>query len=141
MSTARVLSVAIMVALLAGCAITVDYPRCYLFRAPDDTDIARVDQETGKAIAGTFRTLSHAVTRDVVAIKAPRWEQAHIRQAWPGLGCVNLRREPPLNAEIVDKWIVQRCQDYVAALLQRAVDRKAVARTSVAEGYTDFICH
>jgi hypothetical protein len=141
MSTRRIGLAVVALLALGGCATTADYPRCYLFRAPDDTDIARVDHETSQVITRAFRPRAYAATRDAVVIEAAPSMQGKIRRAWPAFGCVNLRRPPPWSADIVDKWVVQRCQDYLAKLLQRVDDEDSATRADVASQYYDITCH
>ena len=44
-----------MVGLLASCATVREYPRCYLFRAPNTADIELADRDTKKLLSEALR--------------------------------------------------------------------------------------
>jgi hypothetical protein len=127
--------------LTASCSTVQDYPRCYLFRAPEERDVQASNGETRELFGGTVRVIDFCLGKDAVAVRAPAAEHKKLAEIWPEFGCVNLRREHPLTAESNDKWIVARCQQYLQQLVALRDKSISDTRTDVAARHPQFTCH
>lgn len=127
--------------LLASCATVRDYPRCYLFRAPNTSDIEVADRDTKRLLADAISLEEFSVGKDAIVVNALPDRHRRLATVWSSYGCVNLRRPPPEAGEIHDKWIVSRCQDFLDELLKRDEVTPQIPRTTIANKYPDFTCH
>jgi len=136
----RLAGIAALMAL-AGCATTREYPRCYLFRAPSQEELAVAND----AIEGLFQKIVRAerfsLAKDWAVLETTSNKHSSVRRLWPEVGCVNLRREEPYNSEPNDKWIVARCQEYLGSLLSRKSVKPPERPTEVAARFNEFACH
>jgi hypothetical protein len=129
------------VGLLASCATVREYPRCYLFRAPNTADIEVVDRDTKKLLTEALRLDEFSVGKDAIVVNALPNRHRSLAAVWSSNGCVNLRRPSPETGEIHDKWIVSRCQDFLDDLLKRDEVVPQIPRTTIANKYPEFTCH
>lgn len=142
MNRINALSGLVLVLALAGCASVKTYPRCYLFRTPTAQDLSEADREIGAFLDGVIGVKDFSIARDNVVVKAFRPLHLGIAQAWPALGCVNLRRAPPENSTTNDKWIVAHCGQYLAEIVDVDGDDTARRRTEIAGKYDPYLtCH
>jgi hypothetical protein len=126
---------------LASCTTWQDYPRCYLFQAPADADVAAQDKQQGLLLGGIVGAGNYHLGKDWVAVDALPSQHRRFVRIWPPLGCINLRNPPPEVAAIGDKWTVARCQEYLRALIQDGWTRDTPKPTVVAKEYGEFTCH
>ena len=127
--------------LTAGCSVVREYPRCYLFREPLQSDIDAANATTAEVLRRVVGTSRFALGKDSVAVKATPAQQKRVSSIWPPFGCVNLRRSDPYTGEIIDKWIVARCQDFLGEVLAREPRKLPEPRTTIPQKYDDFTCH
>ena len=127
--------------LTSACSVVREYPRCYLFREPLQSDVDAANETTAEVLKRVVGTSHFALGKDSVAVKASPDQQKRVSSVWPPLGCVNLRRSDPYTGEIIDKWIVARCQDYLGEVLARDSKKFPEPRTAVPQKYDDFTCH
>lgn len=126
---------------VAGCATARDYPRCYLFQAPQAVDLERVEAEDRRLFEPWVGEGGFASGKDWVTVRAVPATHGRIARIWPGVGCVNLRNKPPLTGDMHDKWIVGLCEQYLEALLARLSGPEPRRGPDVADRFKDFTCH
>lgn len=132
----------LLIVFLGACSTVREYPRCYLFRSPDASDVASTNKNTEVLLEGAFAVSTFGMSKDVVLIDAYPETHKELSVVWSSVGCVNLRREPPATGEMIDKWIVARCQEYLDQLVRPERINNNVSRTDVAKKFArDFTCH
>ena len=127
--------------LLSSCSTVQEYPRCFLFRAPTDKELSAINTRDNKLLADIFSTEKAWTGRDSVYAKALPYQQNNIKNIWHTSGCINMRRSEPLNSEIIDKWIVARCHEYLAEYVANNQNDFPVKPSKIAAKYDEFICH
>lgn len=141
MSFKLLMLIVVLSTSLGGCSVVKEYPRCYLFRAPEASDILRTDRDTDALINGAFGVRAMGKGKDVVLVDATPLIHKQLSTVWSSVGCVNLRRQQPATGEIIDKWIVARCQEYIDELVRPERAGSGVSRTDVAGEFDEFTCH
>lgn len=136
----RVLSIVLSFSM-AACASVQEYPRCYLFRAPDQEDIKSSNAEVEKLLRNVIHVDEFSLGKDAVGVRASRQKQQELSKIWPEYGCVNLRKPPPAVGEIIDKWVVARCHELIQETLSERNKAAPVQPTKIAEKYKEFTCH
>jgi len=126
---------------ILSCTHVREYPKCYLFKKPNSGDVSNSNKEISRAIRDTIKTKEIGHTKDSLIVRASSVEHLQLKNIWPAIGCINLRRNPPLTGTINDKWVVARCQEYLADMLNRDKENPPRKRTDVAAAYDEFIAH
>lgn len=118
--------------------VALSYPRCFLFRSPKPADIEAIMSSDTAFVQSLLGDAQFVSNKDQLIILATASTHRQIRPAWPQYACVNLRRSPPFNAEINDKWVVSRCQEYIAEVISQP-SGNSIAEISAK--FDEFSCH
>jgi len=130
-----------LVACVAACTTVREYPRCYLLRAPTDADVLAANNDARGILEGVVRTADYSFSKDVVAVRATPIEQERLAEIWPEYGCLNLRRNAPLTADMADKYTVALCQQYLRELVSSDDSETPDRRTQIATKYRILTCN
>ncbi|SEA65788.1 hypothetical protein SAMN05216411_11741 [Nitrosospira multiformis] len=130
-----------LLGILASCVTVREYPRCYLFRAPNTMDIEVVNRDTKKLLEEALRVENFSIGKDVIVVNALAERHRNLAAVWPSNGCVNLRHPSPETGEMNDKFIVSMCQDFLDELIKRKESSPQVSRAIIAKKYPNFTCH
>lgn len=129
-----------LLGILASCTTVRDYPRCYLFRAPNNSDVERVDKDTDELLKA-LGIDEYGTCKDLVIVNTYSAKHRKLVGVWPSSGCINLRRVRPETAAENDKWIVARCQEFLEQVVTWLDAPTPDSRTQIARAYFEFTCH
>lgn len=137
---ARIASV-LSFGILCSCTTVRDYPRCYLFRAPESADLSINNRDVDQLLRSAFHVRDFSIGKDTVTVNASLSLHGKLADVWASTGCVNLRRASPELGELNDKWIVASCREYLDALVRKEQSQIPEPPTSIAQRFPNFTCH